>query len=442
MDYTDKFTKLRDLVLELRSDNSTTHKRKTLSQVKDPGLTEILRLTYDTDQMFFLTLDKVGKDESEEDSIWEEEIEEWPANTDPLSVFTLLSTRSVTGDAAVGLYKSARKALPEDLREYFDLILERDLKSKVSMGILSEAFPDMFSEFSVQLAEKYERKRLTTPILYLSRKLDGVRMILTYIDGVATAFSRTGKRFETVGVVLSDFSKHLAPAFVSENFVLDGELCLIDNTGQEDFQGIVSMFRRKDFTIPNPRYVVFDIIPYKDFVMGKGDQLYSERWNRVGALFAQSQFQNIRPVDTWTATHQDIDENLKTWLKDGISKGWEGLMVRNNTPYEGKRSFNLLKVKAMQDAEFLVLRTTNGMVDNGVGKKVEALSSVTIKLDDSGNEVEVGSGFKFADRQLFFTNPEQIIGETITVQFFERTTDQFGKPSLRFPVYLGIRDYE
>ena len=43
--------------------------------------------------------------------------------------------------------------------------------------------------------------------------------------------------------------------------VFDGELCLIDDEGNEDFQGVMKEIRKKDHTIENPKYKIFDFIP-------------------------------------------------------------------------------------------------------------------------------------------------------------------------------------
>jgi DNA ligase 1 len=37
-------------------------------------------------------------------------------------------------------------------------------------------------------------------------------------------------------------------------------------------------------------------------------------------------------------------------------EGWEGIMLRKDIGYEGKRSKNLLKVKKFYDAEYEVVR--------------------------------------------------------------------------------------
>lgn len=123
--------------------------------------------------------------------------------------------------------------------------------------------------------------------------------------------------------------------------------------------------------------------------------------------------------------------------------GWEGLMMRANTIYEGKRTNNLLKVKQMQDAEFVItgieLGTKPMLTGEGVMRDFECMASIIIDLGD-GNKVNVGSGWSDFDRIHYKNLPNELVGKTATIQFFERTEDKHGKPSLRFPIFKGLRE--
>jgi DNA ligase 1 len=68
----------------------------------------------------------------------------------------------------------------------------------------------------------------------------------------------------------------------------------------------------------------------------------------------------------------------------------------------------------------------------------ECLSYVTI--EHKGHEVRVGSGFSKEQRELYHAKPEQIVGQTVTVKYFEETKNQDGGISLRFPTIKYIYD--
>ena len=56
------------------------------------------------------------------------------------------------------------------------------------------------------------------------------------------------------------------------------------------------------------------------------------------------------------------DNTFTEMAKDAEEAGFEGIMVRKNVGYEGKRSHNLLKVKKFHDAEYTVLDAINGNI--------------------------------------------------------------------------------
>ena len=93
----------------------------------------------------------------------------------------------------------------------------------------------------------------------------------------------------------------------------------------------------------------------------------------------------------------------------------------------------------MHDAEYTVTgldSDVNRIID--AGKEVEEVMLKAVIVEHKGNTVRVGSGFNLEQRRYYHQNPNEILGKTITVQFFEETTDQHGAHSLRFPVFKGI----
>ena len=133
------------------------------------------------------------------------------------------------------------------------------------------------------------------------------------------------------------------------------------------------------------------------------------------------------------------EEQFTEMVKEAEDAGFEGIMVRKNTGYEGKRSNNLLKVKKFHDAEYTVLETTSGIIrwtEDGKQVERECLSNITI--EHKGCRVNVGSGFSKEQREMYHANPELIIGKTVTIQFFEETKNQNGGYSLRFPVLKHV----
>ena len=125
--------------------------------------------------------------------------------------------------------------------------------------------------------------------------------------------------------------------------------------------------------------------------------------------------------------------------------GYEGIMVRRDTIYKGKRSNDILKVKKMHDAEYEIMGydfADHRIIENGKEETQRLLSQIYI--EHKGNRVGVGSGFSKAERKYYNINFEELKGKIATIQYFEETLNDEGNYSLRFPVvkhiYSGSRD--
>jgi DNA ligase-1 len=130
------------------------------------------------------------------------------------------------------------------------------------------------------------------------------------------------------------------------------------------------------------------------------------------------------------------DEHFAEWIEKAKEYGWEGLMLRADEPYKGKRSKDLLKFKSFFDDEYEVVDVEMGpfrYVKDSKETEENMLSCVTIK--HKGYNVRVGSGFSIEQRQDFYKNPNKILGKVITVQYFEESKNQDGGLSLRFPTF-------
>jgi len=130
------------------------------------------------------------------------------------------------------------------------------------------------------------------------------------------------------------------------------------------------------------------------------------------------------------------DDHFQEWVSKADINGWEGVMLRKNAPYKGKRSKDLLKVKTFHDAEYEVLDVEMGpfrYVKDGAECEEDMLSCVYISHKD--HPVRVGSGFTIEERQDFYQDKNKILGKIIQVQYFEETKNQDGGISLRFPTF-------
>jgi len=215
---------------------------------------------------------------------------------------------------------------------------------------------------------------------------------------------------------------------------------MMDENGNENFQGIIKEIKRKDHTIENPFFYMFDLLTLEEFVNKEGTTSFSIRNVQLDNLFFEREFKNIGYLEQKLL----IDERMLTYYI-GLAKenAWEGLMLRKDAPYQGKRSNDVLKVKQFYDAEYVVIDVQNGpfrvIVD---GKEVEEDVMRNIVIEHKGYRVDVGSGFSLEQRRLYKENPDAILGKQVTIQYFEESQNQNGGISLRFPTIKAIYETE
>ena len=313
-------------------------------------------------------------------------------------------------------------------------IIDRDLKMGASTSSINKVIPGCIPTFKVALANPYNVKRVDfkSGDWYGSRKLDGVRCICRKENDIVTFFSRSGKEFLTLGNLENEILK------ISGNFILDGEICMVDKDGNEDFQGIMKQIRKKDHQIEKPKFFVFDYLTLEQFDNQTGITPLTFRLE-IGKKKLQMVNINSDMLEFLPQEQLTTEEQFTEMAKEAEEAGFEGIMVRKNVGYEGKRSHNLLKVKKFHDAEYTVLGTTNAFIrwtENGKQVERECLSNITI--EHKGCKVNVGSGFSKEQREMYFESPQDIIGKTVTIQYFEETKNQNGGFSLRFPVLKHV----
>ena len=215
-----------------------------------------------------------------------------------------------------------------------------------------------------------------------------------------------------------------------------------ENT-EEVIEEITERFKeikRKDHTIQNPKYKVFDYLMLEEFDNQESERNLSDRLGQFTMIYNafNKQLNCIDLLEQWKV---DSEEHFQALAELATKNNWEGLILRKDSEYKGKRSNDLLKVKKFFDEEYVVksIETSiHRIIVDGLEVEEEMLSNVII--EHKGCDVGVGSGFNQEERKLYFDKPELIIGKTITVQYFEETMNQDGCHSLRFPVVKYVYD--
>ena len=249
------------------------------------------------------------------------------------------------------------------------------------------------------------------------------------LDGKVKIFSRQGKRIEGL-IDLEEELKELPSGCYDGELLLDKE----DLPSKDLYRETVTVVNSKNDNKKNIVFNVFDFIPLKDFENGHSDLPCDRRKMQVYESIRNTEPNWIRPVPILYRGEYN-KEIVQKELDKQIALEHEGVMVNiNDAPYEGKRTKNILKVKAMQDCDLKIIG-----FEEGTGKNKGTLGAIIV--DYKGFEVKVGSGFTDEDRKYFWNNQNELLGRVITVQYFEETTNKKDNSlSLRFPVYKELRE--
>jgi len=420
--------RIREFVSRLKSTNATNNKIDIIKEYKeDQVIKEVLKYTYSPFKQYHVTSKNCKK------------------NSDLIkygytNLFCLLrdlNSRLLTGHEAI----SYVNGYVEANKKYEDLIycvVDKNLKTRTGADLINKAIPKCVPTFKVALANSYDKQKgkvnFDTQTWFASHKLDGVRCLAIVDDnGVCNFFSRQGKTFDTLDVLKNEIeSLNLC------NMVFDGEVCVVDENGTEDFQGIMKEIKRKDHTIENPKYKIFDYLMLSEFDTQVSKRSLSDRLGKFNMVYNtfNEQLNCIDLLEQWKV---ESEEHFQELAELATKNNWEGLILRKDCEYKGKRSNDLLKVKKFFDEEYVVKSietSTHRIIVDGLEVEEEMLSNVVI--EHKGCDVGVGSGFDQSERRKYFKNPELIIGKTITVQYFEETLNQDGCHSLRFPVVKHV----
>ena len=411
--------KLQKFVDEMKSTSSLNEKKVIIDSIKNNEfITSALNYTYDPYKKYYVTSKSCKKNSG---------LFKYNLYNDLFNLLDDLSNRVITGHdsiAAVNGFVTANT-------KYKDLIfsiIDRNLEIRASDSVINKVISNLIPTFDVALATKYEPRfcDFENEVWLGSRKLDGVRCLIRKEGNKVTAYSRQGNEFTTLQKVIDDVS------MMTNDFVLDGEICLLDENDNEDFQGIMKQIKRKDHTIKNPKYIIFDYLTLQEFDTKESDTKLSDRLIRLP----------LHQYDTLSILEQiniDNEQQLSEMIADADANGYEGVMLRKNVGYEGKRSKNLLKCKKFFDAEYEVLDIefdSHRVIREGKEVVIPMLANVWI--EHKGYRVAVGSGWNQEQRIRYQANPEQLLGKTITVQYFEETKNQEGGISLRFPTVKHV----
>lgn len=346
-----------------------------------------------------------------------------------------LSSRVVTGHAAIEHLKDILESLNAEDAKVVERIIQKDLKCGVSDSTVNKVWPNLIPEYPCMLASAYDQKlidKVKFPA-YVQLKLDGMRFNAIVRNGAVEFRSRNGKE---VQVADPSFGLPFIYMAAGQNVVFDGEL-LIKKDGvildRKTGNGILNKAVKGTQSEAEGALVcatLWDMIPLSDFEAGVCKKCYEERLALLSSAVMHASNPRVDLVAMKTVNN--IDE-ARILFEEYLSAGQEGIILKTKDMiWENKRSKHQIKFKGELECDLKVVDWTEG-----TGKNVGRMGALVLESADGAVRVGLGTGFSDADREAITRND---IGRIVAVKYNARISDKkSGVDSLFLPVFLEWR---
>lgn len=266
------------------------------------------------------------------------------------------------------------------------------------------------------LAHKFRdhAHKISYPAL-VQPKFDGIRCIAILKNGKCTLWSRSRKQIHSM--------PHIVAAIENgghQDVIFDGEL--YNHLYKDNFEHITHLVAQDN---PCEGHEVVQLHIYDTAQGGTNEQRQDWLKKELKNQPKNSPLVLVKTIEV------DTEEDVMTALEECIADGYEGCMVRNKAgKYVNKRSYDLLKVKEFDDAEFKIVG-----VEEGRGKLVGHAIFVCITAD--GTEFRAKMQGDTAKLKEYFEDHKLWKGRELVVKY-QGITKKNNVP--RFPVGLRLKE--
>jgi len=424
---------LHDFFNQLAANNSRNYKIEQLEANRDNStLREVVRLALDPFTQFYIR--KIP-----EYTFVREDSEHQTCLEMALENLYYLSSREVTGNAAIAHLRAILSGLPADDAKVIERIIQKDLKCGVAISTANAVWTGLLQEYPVMLCSQFEQKlvdKVKYPAL-VQTKMDGMRFNAIVRNGKVEYRSRNGKEIQLLGNLDEDFIALAGDI----DCVFDGELIVKDKGVILDRQtgnGILNKANKgtiSDLEAHKVRATVWDVIPFIQFSEGKCNVPYGKRWDSLNILVGTHKPKKVSVVQSWEVENYDT---AKALFEELLLRGEEGIILKDRSGiWEDKRAKHQIKFKGELECDLEIIA-----VEEGTGKyagKLGAIVCASRSKEGKRITVSVGSGFNDDHRNNLWAIRDTLIGKIVAVKYNMRIKNKQGEESLFLPIFVEVR---
>lgn len=336
-------------------------------------------------------------------------------------------------------------------------IVTKSLKTGVTAKTLNKVYgADFIPLIGIMRGKDYQdyKDKVKGPFI-ATEKIDGIRRLIIKEDGKISMYSRSGIPDDGLVDIIKE-AEHLP-----NNCVFDGEL-----EAKGEYENALAL-RQATASIANSKgnrtglnIKLFDMMPLAEYKRGKSSHDAIIRKTLLGAMFGDESIECLAPTmyKDFIAEHKiayDFEhiavvpiEGIVRTEEDIISlaepvwrRGGEGLMLNvmnSKYDYTVTQSSQLLKVKATEEFIGQVIGVEIGRPGTVNENRLGALQVQVMLPDGTFVETGVGSGLDSSMRDLWWDNPELIIGQSIELESFGVSTNKQGGRSINCPIFKRV----
>ena len=437
------------IIKELRQDSSLNYKKDILRKYSDyVPFQKFLVYVYNPRVNYFMkNLPNVLSYGQTEQNI-----------SEMYSLLEQLKQREITGNQAQEVVREYLLNTNQVIRELFELVIGRDIRAGVGVGIINEVYKGLIEEIPYCRCSKLDEKTLerfdTMPEGFLTQaKLDGQFSYIIKEDDIVYMLTRAGTVW-TSESLKEDMVKCPDGVYIGEALIYREGRPLDRKTGN----GLINKFIKRETTLEslqeklnkgNPKslkeletkrlefaeidkalhFVIWDSLTLEEFEEGLSTRPYTERFGEaIKATFMTSK---LKPVPSYRVYSM---KEAQAIADEFILEGGEGAIVKKlDTIWKDGTSKDMLKIKAVLDADLVCVD-----VEEGSGKYKGKVGALVLETSCGRLRVKVGTGLNDLDRAKPF---DYYIGKVIEIQYNEfiksksKSTD-----SLFLPRFVEVRE--
>jgi hypothetical protein len=350
-----------------------------------------------------------------------------------------LSSREVTGNAAIEFLKNLLSSLESDDAKVIERIIDKSLDCGVQVSTANDVWPGLINEYPCMLCSPFEQKlidKIKFPA-YAQMKMDGMRFNAIVREGKVEFRSRNGKQIHLLG----HLEKEFAALAGDVDCVFDGELLVmlegdIQFADRQTGNGILNKANKGTISDKEAALVhatVWDVIPYLYFTDGHCPVPYATRFSSLGDLVNA---QSSKDKRIWLVSSEIVEtyEKAQEIFNEYLSLGYEGIILKDGSGiWEDKRAKHQIKFKGELECDLKIVA-----VEEGTGKYVGLLGAIVCESADGVVKVNVGSGFNDAHRKNL--KEKDLLGKIVAVKYNARIKNKQGDERLFLPIFVEVRN--